>query len=207
MLRGRSISSARSAPGSCRHPRRRCDALHPRGAARQRRDVSLRGDGGASTGRKNLSIAVQCRNLPLFPAGDGGSRSVRRWRLLSPPGRNAVIKPLSLRGERSEGGEAGWGEGLGDSRLRRPRWNIRRFNRHPALPRNLRPMAASISLLPPGEGGPEGRMREETTWFQGHNPRAMGPGGLSQRERVPYFNNLASRPVPAGLSQNTKRRL
>lgn len=28
------------------------------------------------------------------------------------------------------------------------------------LPRNLRPMAASLFLFPPGEGGPKGQMRE-----------------------------------------------
>ena len=30
-------------------------------------------------------------------------------------------------------------------------------------------------------------MMEETIRFQGHNPPAMGPGGLSRRERVPDF--------------------
>ena len=51
------------------------------------------------------------------------------------------------------------------------------------LPRNLRPMAAPYFLLPLGEGGPKGRMRERDHSVPGQNPRAMGPSGLSRGER------------------------
>ena len=53
------------------------------------------------------------------------------------------------------------------------------FGRNRELPRNLRPVAASLFLLAPGEGGPKGRMRERGRSVPRHNPRAMGPSGLS----------------------------
>src|SRR4030067_420516 len=48
------------------------------------------------------------------------------------------------------------------------------------LPRNLGRRPIPPLLLPPGEGGPKGRMREETARFQGANRgHASWPGGLS----------------------------
>ena len=36
---------------------------------------------------------------------------------------------------------------------------------HASLPMNLRPEAAPTFPLPPGEGGPKGRVRERVIWF------------------------------------------
>ncbi|WP_371822627.1 GNAT family N-acetyltransferase [Methylococcus sp. EFPC2] len=56
-------------------------------------------------------------------------------------------------------------------------------HRGKGLGRRLLETTLQDPLLPLGEGGPKGRMREESARFQGYNPRAMGPSGLSRSER------------------------
>ena len=57
----------------------------------------------------------------------------------------------------------------------------------PALPRN--PAVGRTHFLLPraGEGGPQGRMREEAARFQGSIRGQGGSSGLSQREREKYY--------------------
>ena len=61
----------------------------------------------------------------------------------------------------------------------------RRFSLNPTLPMNLRPKVALQPFpLPSGEGGPKGRVREETDRLMGAiRDNEVSPGGLSRRER------------------------